>query len=484
MRLKNLTIFQLFFLLSLFYCHKLEGIEGRYWYFVDNIEVEEGEFPEVLLWAALPMNHKGQAVKINEIYPEPVEIIHDSVNGNDIVFWQIKEFDDNEQIYFYYDFQVFPEEVKSDIDPSKITHYQKESDEYIRYTKSEPWIEVTPEIKEKAQEIVGKEINPYFKAKKIFDWVVENMEYEYPDIKERGAEKSFKKRKGDCGEFSMVFSALCRAVGIPARTVICIWVTGGGHAWAEILLPLYGWIPVDASVAELMTPGSKAIQDEKDVIKFMESRGIPERDPDYLFGNLYPNRVMVSIGSNIEVKSKKTEIERTFRFMQPGGDTAFPPAIEFKGISDKVVHTGFYLFRDSRNDKELAVEKAEKELAPAYFVVGLLDKAKRGLLQKVEEKPEDAVSWLYLGQLYMQEDDLDKAIEAFKKSITGKAGSIKPVIEVLSRNLLGNCYDVKGMREKAVDEYNKVINSGVNFQGALDSAKKYIEEPYTKKDEE
>jgi hypothetical protein len=52
----------------------------------------------------------------------------------------------------------------------------------------------------------------------------------------------------------MYFSAMCRSLGIPART------TGGwqlftgnfnGHFWAEFYLPNYGWVPVDTSAAQI-----------------------------------------------------------------------------------------------------------------------------------------------------------------------------------------------------------------------------------------
>lgn len=469
----------LFLLLPVLAVNSAEWRQGRYWYFVDNINIKEGEIPEILLWAALPMNHRGQSVKIERIYPEPVEVIHDSVNGNEIVFWRVAELESKEQIFFYYDFQVLPERVETRIEPDEIVPYDKESAEYRRYTISESWIEISPELKEKAIELVGEETNPYFQAKRIFDWVIENMSYEYPDIENRGAEKSFKNQKGDCGEFSFVFIAFCRAIGIPAREVTCIWFTQAGHAWAEILIPPYGWIPVDPSVAQALTPsGSKAFAAEERVREFMESRGIPNKDPYYLFGNLYPNRVIVCIGNNIEAISKETGIKKTFRFMQPGGATAYPPGIDLKGLSDETVHIGFYVFGDERDIIEHAMIKAEEELAPAYLRVGSYDKAERGFLKKLEESPEHALTWLNLGQVYMYKKEYDTAIDALTKCLIGKAGSMKPVLDVWARNLLGNCYDLKGMREQAITEYQKVIETDINFQGAVDSAKKYIREPY------
>ncbi len=64
----------------------------------------------------------------------------------------------------------------------------------------------------------------------------------------------FKTGHGDCGTQSMLFSAFCRSLGIPARAVggyqMLMAGTPGGHFWAEYYLPGYGWIPNDVTIAE------------------------------------------------------------------------------------------------------------------------------------------------------------------------------------------------------------------------------------------
>jgi hypothetical protein len=45
---------------------------------------------------------------------------------------------------------------------------------------------------------------------------------------------------------------------------------------------------------------------------------------------------------------------------------------------------------------------------------------------------------------------------------------------------LGNCYDIKGMRESAVREYKKVIEAGIDYQGSLGYAKRYIIKQFVK----
>lgn len=116
-----------------------------------------------------------------------------------------------------------------------------------------PHIVFTPELKAKANEIVGAETNPLIKARKIFIWLDENLrwtpEEEYcviPNLSMHGLTRG----KGDCGVASMTFITLCRIAGVPAR-----WQSGwttnpvgwNMHDWSEIYIEPWGWIPVDAS---------------------------------------------------------------------------------------------------------------------------------------------------------------------------------------------------------------------------------------------
>ena len=45
----------------------------------------------------------------------------------------------------------------------------------------------------------------------------------------------------------------------------------------------------------------------------------------------------------------------------------------------------------------------------------------------------------------------------------------------------GNAYDAKGDRNKAVYEYNKAVQSGINYDDALTVAKKFLATPYDPK---
>ncbi len=80
-------------------------------------------------------------------------------------------------------------------------------------------------------------------AKRIYDWVSGSLRYDGYDGKERGALYALDQRKGDCTEFMYLFSALCRADGIPARCMAgyviqnnALLKPAGYHNWAEVYL--------------------------------------------------------------------------------------------------------------------------------------------------------------------------------------------------------------------------------------------------------
>jgi hypothetical protein len=121
-----------------------------------------------------------------------------------------------------------------------------------------------PIIQKGVKAAVGDETNPYWIARKIFNYVIEHMEYELvggwniaPTVLDRG--------NGSCSEYSFVYISMCRAAGLPARYVGSIVIRGDDasyddvfHRWVEVYLPNYGWIPVDPSGGDNELPSKRA----------------------------------------------------------------------------------------------------------------------------------------------------------------------------------------------------------------------------------
>lgn len=105
------------------------------------------------------------------------------------------------------------------------------------------------EIRELAAEIVGDETDPVAIARLIVDWLTANLEPTYA-ANASTATAVLERRAGDCTEHALLFTALARAAGVPARQVGGVVYANepkpmfAWHAWAEIH-DGRGWISVD-----------------------------------------------------------------------------------------------------------------------------------------------------------------------------------------------------------------------------------------------
>ncbi|MBG9456898.1 hypothetical protein ABE61_23690 [Lysinibacillus sphaericus] len=129
----------------------------------------------------------------------------------------------------------------------KKTLTEAERNFYLRNTILSP---INAETTRLAKDITSQQENNYEKACAIFHYIVDNYRYIYPPSS-RGVNSFLEVKEGDCGEFSFLFTALCRALNIPARTVVGSWAYGemNAHVWNEFFIEGEGWISVDTSMA-------------------------------------------------------------------------------------------------------------------------------------------------------------------------------------------------------------------------------------------
>lgn len=203
-------------------------------------------------------------------------------------------------------------ERRSVVNPAQVGTYDVASELYRRYTAPGIHTPLTREIVDKAREIVGDEKNPWVAARKIYDYMLKHVRYSFTPHLSLGftgtPEALYVLRNGfgDCGAQSMLFSALCRAVGIPARTTGGYQMVprhGGTHFWAEFYLPAYGWIPVDVTMAD--TASWADIPDEER-ISF----------ENYCFGNMDPFRMVIQTDVEIPLQPRP---ESPVLLMAPSG---------------------------------------------------------------------------------------------------------------------------------------------------------------------
>jgi transglutaminase-like putative cysteine protease len=181
----------------------------------------------------LSTSHKAKYISPLQ-YPQRTIFFEEKVKGGDTFFVE-------------YSYENHIKYVNPD--PSKVSAYQPNfcTEEWP------PHIRFTPFLVSLAKEIVGKETNPLLRARRIYDYITENIQYSY--MRQYAAitnipEYCAYNQKGDCGVQAILFITLCRIIGIPAKWQSGLYVdpySAGCHDWAEFYVEPYGWLFADPS---------------------------------------------------------------------------------------------------------------------------------------------------------------------------------------------------------------------------------------------
>lgn len=457
--------------------------EGSFWYALDHLTSAENG-AEAIVWVTLPAVWHGQEIEISSITPEPVAVLEDKVTGNKVIEWVYRPGEEKLPMnqFFHYDFKLKEKSVGFDVNPDKVEKYDRSSAEYKAYTKAETWIQTDGKILDVAREIIGDEMNPWLQTHALFDWCLQSLSFVPGGFGERDAMSTLGTRKGDCGQYGRLMVAFCRSIGIPSRTVTNGWISGGSHVFVEVMMPGYGWVPADISLAQMLLPDGAGFS-ESEVEQFMSQRSVPLGDPYWFLGNLFSHRVITTVGNNITIESPTLGRQITFQSMRPGGARAHPKAVRIEGFNDDLIHGGFFVFDRKLKTNEDAHQMAHMRLASSFFKEGLYDVVEEGCRKSLDDYSDGVQSWINMGKVYMHKGEYYKAEATFKRAMKGVAARRNEKLEAIvwTHNYLGNCYDLLNHRDMALKEYQTVIDLDNNYRGAVDYAQKHLNKPFTKK---
>ena len=121
-----------------------------------------------------------------------------------------------------------------------------------------------PEIIEQARRIAGEERDALGVAKRLLRWVHDTLEKRaVPSLP--NALEVLRTKVGDCNEHTVLYVALARALGLPARTNVGLVMVDDRfyyHAWPEVFVgewiavdPVFQQIPADATHIRLVRGG-------------------------------------------------------------------------------------------------------------------------------------------------------------------------------------------------------------------------------------
>ncbi|MDI6766651.1 MAG: transglutaminase domain-containing protein [Bacteroidota bacterium] len=221
------------------------------------------------IYLPIPENRDNQTLLESVKYdPEAAKVIEDAwgqkishfhfdnLKGYSIVKpgWEVKA-----KIYAI-EYFIYPDKVGT-VDDIPADIKQKYLQDGDKYQISDPF------IKDLAKKIAGGEKNPYWIARKVYEYLTNNLTY---NLKPVGgwnpAPTVLKRGTASCSEYTYSMIALCRSLGVPIRYVGAISLRGDDasyddvfHRWTEVYLPPYGWIPFDANKGDQETPGGKVM---------------------------------------------------------------------------------------------------------------------------------------------------------------------------------------------------------------------------------
>lgn len=225
------------------------------------------------IWTTLPLNDS------ESVSNYPVIESYEDQGGNRINYLELNT---DEKLKVKYS-------VSLDNKKDKIKLNVTEREYYLRSGKL---VQINEGVKALANEVTKNANTVKEKAESIFHYIVDNFTYVYPP-KSRGVESFLESKQGDCGEYSFLFTALCRSLDIPSRAIVGTWSNGKmkAHVWNEFYIENTGWIPVDCSVAYMQ---------KKKKFHFLFSN-FKTLKWDKYFGDIGNQRIIFSYDAELEL---------------------------------------------------------------------------------------------------------------------------------------------------------------------------------------
>ncbi|WP_296768782.1 transglutaminase family protein [Thiobacillus sp.] len=225
-----------------------------------------GSFRELALWLPVPQDAPHQRRLALESAGNHGEFAlhHDPVHGAPILFVRWPDVQDDPRLTV--STRVETQEVRCDLAQARADAPLPE--EAQRYLAASTHLPVEGEIRTRAGAITQGLTAPADKLRALYDWVLTHARRRFDvawcGLGDVAAMLDAGEFCGKCVDINSLLVALCRAAGLPARTVLGIRaaqsrfapalgasgdVTGALHTRAEVYLGGLGWVPADPADA-------------------------------------------------------------------------------------------------------------------------------------------------------------------------------------------------------------------------------------------
>lgn len=220
--------------------------------------------------------------------------------------------------------------------------------------------------------------------------------------------------------------------------------------------------------------------------RWVESTGVPEFSSDYLIIRTKGGKFVTRGTIKQNYDNLRLPIEVQLRSEGEQGLSTVKLDMEESSVDFNIESTGKPIAVII--DPNYKVLRISPDLRVSSIARRGIEQFKEGNYVEAQQQFEAALkldrsnSWIYyhLGLLFLEQRNFDLAIDNFKAAL---AGNLNPAwLSVWSNIKMGNAYDAKGDRTRAVAAYKRGEALGDNYDNAQDAIKKYQATPYDPKE--
>src|SRR5436190_8810557 len=222
--------------------------------------------------------------------------------------------------------------------------------------------------------------------------------------------------------------------------------------------------------------------------RWVESTGVPEFSADYQIirtragkfiarGTVKQNYDNLKLPLDVMLRSEGENGSKTVTIQMEDATADFNIEADGKPLA-VVMDPGYKLLRISPDLRVSSIARRG------------IEQMKEGNFADAQTQFEAALkldrsnSWIYyhLGLLFLEQRNYDLAIDNFKAAL---GGNINPAwLQVWANIKMGNAYDAKGDRTRAIAMYKRAEGLGDNYDNAQDAIKKYQATPFDPKEKD
>jgi transglutaminase-like putative cysteine protease len=279
----------------------------------------------VRVWFAIPQEDAYSTIRnFNVAGDYAVRYDRDS-RGNRVGYVEIQN-PTKEQVILKEEFDLTRIEVRNAINATETRPLtDQERLALAAYLQPATHVIVNDDIRKLAGSITGGETNPVLAARKLYEWTYKNVNYWVKDPDHLKAspvgstEYCLRTKTGNCTDFHSLFASLAISSGIPTRmvygsllkpTLNGMEVDASYHCWIQFFAPRLGWLPLDASLANIYAEEIQLTDKNKKLVELTTSTGYHGADKEkveYYFGNLDERRVVWSTGRDLTMQPPQEE---------------------------------------------------------------------------------------------------------------------------------------------------------------------------------